>query len=627
MHFAPTIRTNPETGQSEAYFRLKETYRDSAGVVRSRILLSPGFIKDYAQKDLCLVAKVLTFMMDNRGNGWLWEDALRDYPSHVSTLAKEYWSLMETKGTIDVDQKKDQKRIDNERNFICGSSLEHEQGREVGAEWTCLQAIHQLGLDDFLRSQKWDEETIKVSLAHLITRTVYSPSEWKSLRVIQENSAVGELLNLDLSSFNKHDIYAVAPALYAIKDKLEAFLCQKTDGLFDLTNRIALFDLTNFYYEGRKDQSKKAAFGRSKEKRNDCKLLVLALCINTDGFIRYSSILEGNTADPASLPDMIEKLVAKNPVVSNNNEKVLVVIDAGIASEENLKFIKEKGYNYLCVSRKRLTSYELAEDSKTVIVHDCKKQEIRLTEVCRQEGQDYYLRINSPGKTLKETSMKQQFKKRFEEELFKAKNALTKKGGIKKFGKVCERVGRIMERYPSIQRFYEITYELDDKDKSRVVDIKWTITSPEEIEKDSGIYFLRTNLLTLDEKTTWSYYNLIREIECTNRQLKLDLNLRPIYHQKDDASDAHIFFGLLAYWIVNTIRYQLKQTGMNHYWTEIIRIMNTQKAVTTTAVNKLGEKVEFRMCTKPTEKANDIYKRLKYKTMPFKKMKICSTQT
>lgn len=101
--------------------------------------------------------------------------------------------------------------------------------------------------------------------------------------------------------------------------------------------------------------------------------------------------------------------------------------------------------------------------------------------------------------------MKQQFKKRFEEELTKAKNALTKKGGIKKFDKVCERIGRIMERYPSIQRFYEITYDLDDKDKNRVVDIKWTITSPEEIEKDSGIYFLRTNLLTLDEKTTWSY--------------------------------------------------------------------------------------------------------------------------
>lgn len=545
MHFSPTIRTNPETGQGEPYFRLKETYRDEAGVVRSRILLSPGFIKDYASKDLCRVAKLLTFMMDNRGKGWLWEDAVVDYPQQVTNLAKEYWSMMEFKGTIDVDQKKDQKRIESERKLIQGSSLEHEEGREVGAEWTCLQAIRQLGIDDFLRSEGWDEETIKVSLAHLITRTVYSPSEWKSLRVIQENSAVAKLLNLDLSSFNKHDIYGVAPSLYAIKDKLESYLCQKTDNLFDFTNRIMLFDLTNCFFEGRKEQSKKASFGRSKEKRNDCKLLVLALCINADGFIRYSSVLEGNTSDPASLPDMVDKLIVKNPKPSHTDEKVLVVIDAGIASEDNLKLIKEKGYNYLCVSRKRLTDYELAEDARTIVVHDCKKQEIKLTEICRDERQDYYLRIDSPGKSLKESSMKRQFKKRFEESLMTAKSALTKKGGIKKYDKVCERVGRIKERYPSIQRFYEIAYDLDEKDKSKVTDIKWVIKSPEEIDKDSGIYFLRTNCLTLDEKTTWSYYNLIREIECTNRQLKLDLNLRPIYHRTDDAGDAQFSSG---YW-------------------------------------------------------------------------------
>nr|WP_291529881.1 hypothetical protein [Bacteroides sp. UBA939] len=75
------------------------------------------------------------------------------------------------------------------------------------------------------------------------------------------------------------------------------------------------------------------------------------------------------------------------------------------------------------------------------------------------------------------------------------------------------------------------------------------------------MYFLRTNIRRLDKRTTWEYYNLIREIECTNRQLKSDLNLRPIYHRKDERADAHIFFGLLAYWIVNTIRHQLKQKG------------------------------------------------------------------
>ena len=119
---------------------------------------------------------------------------------------------------------------------------------------------------------------------------------------------------------------------------------------------------------------------------------------------------------------------------------------------------------------------------------------------------------------------------------------------------------------------------------------------------------------------------MIREIECTNRQLKTDLNLRPIYHQKDERSDAHLFFGLLAYWVVNSIRHQLKLSGETCYWTEIIRRMNTQKLVTTEAINALGEKVTFRQCSQPTTKAKEIYEKLKFKEAPFKKIKICRTQ-
>ena len=105
-----------------------------------------------------------------------------------------------------------------------------------------------------------------------------------------------------------------------------------------------LFDLTNFYFEGRKEGSLMAQYGRSKERRKDCKLLVLALAINTDGFIRYSAILEGNTADPKSLPDMVDNLIAENPAGTPDDQKVLLVIDAGIASQANLDLIREKGY-------------------------------------------------------------------------------------------------------------------------------------------------------------------------------------------------------------------------------------------------------------------------------------------
>ncbi|MFI3303115.1 MAG: transposase, partial [Rikenellaceae bacterium] len=261
-------------------------------------------------------------------------------------------------------------------------------------------------------------------------------------------------------------------------------------------------------------------------------------------------------------------------------------------------------------------------DKQTVVVHDCKQREIKLREVQRDADGDYFLEINSPTKALKESSMSDHFKSRFEAELQKSRDSLSKKGGKKNYERVIERVGRAIAKYPSIARHYEITYVRDEVKTANMADIKWRVLDESKLVKTNGLYFLRTNIKTLDEKTTWDYYNLIREIESTNRQLKTDLQLRPIYHQQDDNSDAHLFFGLLAYWVVNTIRYQLKRQGINHYWTEIVRIMSTQKAVTMEATNALGERVRMRVCSRPTEKALGIYKSLGYSNMPFRRMRI-----
>lgn len=227
---------------------------------------------------------------------------------------------------------------------------------------------------------------------------------------------------------------------------------------------------------------------------------------------------------------------------------------------------------------------------------------------------------------MTEASMNRQWKGRFECEMDKINEAITKKGGTKCYEKVVERVGRVIERYPSIARYYQITYLPNEEKPSQMLKVNRSIKDITAIDKNTGVYFLRTNVRTFGEQTTWDYYNLIREIECTNRQLKTDLNLRPIYHQKDARSDAHLFFGLLSYWIVNTIRFQLKQSGENAYWTEIVRRMSTQKLVTTEAVNALGEKVELRQCSRPIKQAEKIYSLLDMKQAPFKKIKICRSQ-
>lgn len=629
MHFISEIRYNPDLQCDDKYYRIKESFRDLTGRVRCRIMLNVGFMTPRLRpEEVRDIAACLTYMSGHKGEQDVFGGVLAKYNETVRSKAKEYWNRMIELGKIDSIRKSIEESRCKAERLVDVNTIKHTDARDVGAEWICLQAIRELEIDRFLARKGWTEHKIDTALAHLITRTVYTPSELKSMRIMADNSAVCELVsgnNTWQPGFR--DVYKVAPSLYELKDELEDHLCRRTDSLFNVSNRLVLFDLTNFYFEGRKDGSAKAKFGRSKEKRSDCKLLVLALCINAEGFIRYSSILAGNTADPDSLPNMIDTLSSKTRVPSGNgSQKTLVVIDAGIATEDNLEKIKSKGYNYLCVSRRRLTDYELADDMKTVTVLDSRKQTISLREVKREADGDYYLEINSPGKALKESSMNRKFKERFELELAKARESLGKPRGKKNYEKVIERVGRAIGKYPSIAKYYVIEYERDEANKENMKDISWRIALPESVDKDNGMYFLRTNVDKIDEKTTWNYYNLIREIECTNRQLKTDLNLRPIYHQKDKASDAHLFLGLLAYWIVNTIRHKLKGHGETCYWTEIVRRMSTQKAVTTEATNALGEKVQMRLCSEPTKVAGDIYDKLKYKKMPFWKIRLCSTQ-
>ena len=624
MHFMSALRYNPKTQRDDWYYRIKESFRDLTGRVRSRIMLNVGFIEEaHSPEDIRDIGKCLNYLHEHQGERDLFGCPFADYNEFVRSKAEEFWTAMVKNGSIDaVKSAKEEFRKKAER-LVDVNTVKHTDARDVGAEWICLQTIRELEIDRFLERQGWNEIQINTTLAHLITRTVYTPSELKSIRIMNENSAVCELVSGNQEWHpGYHDIYKVAPNLYGLKDKLETHLCRKTDDLFNLTNRIVLFDLTNFYFEGRKERSAKAQYGRSKEKRNDCKLLVMALCVNAEGFIRYSSILAGNTADPDSLPDMIDTLSQKTRTPSDPERKVLVCLDAGIATEDNLRKIKENGYNYLCVSRTRLTDYEISEGCQSVKVLDTRKQEITLRQVKHEADGDYYLEINSPAKAVKESSMNRQWRERFEQELTKARDALGRKGGKKTYEKVIERVGRAIQKYPSIAKYYVIDYLRDENNPKNMADIQWRIAVPENVDRQSGIYFLRTNVESLDEKSTWDYYNLIREIECTNRQLKTDLNLRPIYHKKDDCSDAHLFLGLLSYWIVNAIRYKLKQTGENCFWTEIVRRMSTQKAITTEGVNALGEKVSLRLCSEPSKAAEDIYERLKYRKMPFRKIQI-----
>ena len=119
----------------------------------------------------------------------------------------------------------------------------------------------------------------------------------------------------------------------------------------------------------------------------------------------------------------------------------------------------------------------------------------------------------------------------------------------------------------------------------------------------------------------WNVYNTIREIENTFRTLKTDLDLRPIYHKSDTGAMAHPHLGLLAYWLVNTIRFRLKAQGIHSQWSEIVRIGNTQKIITTQGTKRAGVTIGVRKCSEPIQSLKAIQSALLLKSRPFSKRK------
>jgi len=300
-----------------------------------------------------------------------------------------------------------------------------------------------------------------------------------------------------------------------------------------------------------------------------------------------------------------------------------VILDAGIATEDNLKLLKKNKFDYMCVSRSGMSKYSVDPNSNPIKILDKKEQPITLQKVTVESSSDTWLRVHSQGKALKESGMNSRFSQRFEQGLSQIKESLGKKSGVKKQEKVWERIGRLKTKYQSIHKYYDIDTETNNK--GIITNITW---KQKNLDKKEGYYLLRTTLNEKDEQMQWTIYNIIREIEATFRTLKTGLDLRPIYHKTDEASMAHLHLGLLAYWMVNTIRYQLKQKGIKNEWRDIVRIMSTQKIVTTTMDNEYDQQIIIRQCSEPAEAATKIYTALHYnytalhyKSKPFTRKK------
>jgi transposase len=370
-----------------------------------------------------------------------------------------------------------------------------------------LQMAERCGLTDFLSRLTDNPRMACLMLAEIICRMAHPSSEMESSRWMSGESSLCEILGM-FKSPNHKELYAAARLLYAHKTEIEAFLFEQFHSKYPCKRPIRLFDLTNFYFEGRKDGSEKARFGRSKEKRSDGKLISLAMLTNEKGFCCKSKFYAGNVSEAVTLNEILSEFEAASVQQKGLFEtRPVVVMDAGIATEENLEMLRGKGYDYVCISRAALKEYVPSADASAVTIHDKRGNPIEIQSVKSVNGKqaDLYLQVKSAQKQLKQESVNKKLTQRFEQYLETVKSSLTKKHGIKQADKVNRRIGRAMEKYPSISKLYDIDLQVSEDQTVRAM--TWKRNAKRSAD---SLYFIRSSAKELTEDIMWEIYNTIR---------------------------------------------------------------------------------------------------------------------
>jgi transposase len=588
MYIRRTTIKSRQTGEPYYTYRLVESIREG-GQVRQRTLLNLGRHFDVPRAQWAALVQRIERIVGGQSDllpadlDARWEEAAQRYAAQ----------LIHTRARAQEGRSADAADFQS----VDLGSLQLLRPRSVAIEQVPLAALRQIGLDQKLAALGLNGPQQAAAIGTLIARMASPGSELATHGWLQHHNALGELIDYDFLAMDLMALYRISDQLLKHKGALEGFLYAQERTLFDFEEVITLYDLTNTYCEGTGKGNANAALGKSKEKRSDCPLVTLALVLDASGFPKRSEILPGNASEPKTLEQMLGKLTAEH-----SENAPTVVLDAGIASEENIAWLVKNGYRYLVVSRKRHREFD---PDAAVLIKQGDELKIRAQRRVNAHTGEVELYCHSSQREKKEQGIAELFGKRFEEALTKLAEGLHKKGAVKRYDKVLERLGRLREKYSRAAQYYEVSVAHDEA-SGKATAIHWQRTKP-IAETLPGVYCLRTNESAWDEGTLWRTYTMLTDLEAVFRCLKSELGLRPIYHHKTERASGHLFISVLAYHLVHTIRFQLKAAGIDLSWEGIRRALAGQDRVTVTLKRADGKTVHIRKATRAEPRQQIIY--------------------
>ncbi|MGH8711397.1 MAG: IS1634 family transposase [Burkholderiales bacterium] len=532
-------------GKEHCYWNIVEAKRCSDGRVVQRQVLYLGEINDSQREGWCRVIEV--FDEDTQRHRQLaLFPAEREVPEH----AKGYGVKV---------------RLD---------AIQLHRPRQWGACWLACQLYEQLGLDHFWQARLPDSREGTCWHHILQTLVVYRlidpGSEWRLHRLWFEQSAMGDLLGADYSLVEKNALYRCLDKVLAHKRALFDHLTQRWQDLFGVRFDILLYDLTSTYFESPlpEDEKDKRRYGYSRDKRPDCVQVVIALVVTPEGFPIAYEVLPGNTADKTTL-----KLSLQRIETQYGRAERIWVMDRGIPTEEVLEEMRAADppvYYLVGTPKGRLTKLE-----RDLLPLPWQAARPGVQVKLLPQEQELYVLAESRDRIHKERAMRQRQLKRLVKRLKQLQQMK-----INDTRQLLLKLGEAKGRYRAAWRLIDLLLpqaeaagafpESDTKAQPEAFAATSDPTAPplfsfrlnrqklRAVRRREGRYLLRTNLCGRDPEDLWQFYIQLTEIEAAFKNLKDDLQLRPIYHQLQHRIEAHIFVAFMAYCLHITLRARLK---------------------------------------------------------------------
>jgi len=437
------------------------------------------------------------------------------------------------------------------------SRVRVERSRDFGGVWLGLQLVAKLGLKAFFEEvMEPGREEIPwsaMALVSILSRLCEPSSELYVAEHFYERSALSDLLGVPCDKVNDDRLYRALDQILPHKERLETHLKERLGELFELEYDLLLYDMTSTYFEGECKGNPQAKRGYSRDHRPDCKQVCIALVVSKSGLPLGYEVFDGNRSDVKTVEEIVQLMESRYGKADR-----IWVMDRGMVSEENIRFLKEGGRRYIVGTPKsQLRSFEqqLAEENWETLRE---KVEVKLCP--SPEGkEEVFILCRSAARREKEKAIHERFEKRIEEELERIAASCQKRK--QKVGDVERRVGKLLGQNSRAAALFQV--QVSEGDKERAV-LTW---SKAETWRDwatlsEGCYMLRSNILDWSTKDLWEGYIQLTQAEAAFRVHKQDLCLRPIWHRKEKRVQAHILVCFLAYVLWKTLGQLCQRAGL-----------------------------------------------------------------